>query len=132
MWYFERNFIALMKMLACAQINERAQVEFELAGTYVTLTLQEQTRYTMLLDIHQRIPGKDSSLLPDLHFTVRVYVDAQLAEVVSYQGYQRLQARYDYPNRHMLYRDEKRQANLLLHDWLSTCARLNYREAIAI
>lgn len=130
MWYFERNYIALMKMLAHAQMNERVRVEFELAGVCVTLTLLEQTRYTLLLDIHQQIPGQDRDLLPDLHFTVRVYVDAQLAEVVSYQGYMRLRARYEYPNPQMLYRDEKRQANLLLHDWLATCSRLNYREAI--
>lgn len=132
MWYFERNYIALMKMLAHAQMNEHCRVRFELAGSLVTLALLEQTPYTLLLDIHQHIPGQDNTLLPDLHFTVRVYVDAQLAEVVSYQGHARLHARYDYPNPRMLYRDEKRQANLLLHDWLSTCSRLNYRESITI
>ena len=132
MWYFERNFSALMKMLAHVQMDKHSRARFYLAGAQVTLSLLEQTRYTLLLDIHQYIPGQDNTLLPAMHFTVRIYVDAQLAEVVSYQGYQRLRARYDYPNPHMLYRDEKRQANLLLHDWLSTCSRLNYRESITI
>ena len=66
--------------------------------------------------------------LPDIIFDVRVYDDARLAEVISYQGRGRIQFKYNYPNDKMYVPDEKRQGNLLLHDWLSTCSRLNYSD----
>ncbi|GAB2908730.1 DUF1249 domain-containing protein [Rheinheimera gaetbuli] len=59
-------------------------------------------------------------------FVVRLYHDAQLAEVLSCQHISRFKARYDYPNTDMLLPDEKQQINLLLRDWLKLCAGQGY------
>ena len=60
-------------------------------------------------------------------FTVRLYHDAQVAEVLACQHVSRFKARYDYPNLEMLLPDEKRQINLLLRDWLNLCSRRGYQ-----
>lgn len=133
MWYFERNYSALIEMLFLSQVLEQGRVEFDLAGTRIELILLERSRYTLLVGIRQSfIPGGEQRLLSNLQFKVRLYLDAKLAEVVSYQGQQPLQARYPFPNKHMFYPDEKRQTNLVLYDWLSHCSRLNFMESVAI
>ena len=133
MWYFERNYSALNDMLCISQVLEQGRVEFILASTRVELVLLERSRYTLLVGIRQSFsPGDDERLLSDLQFKVRLYLDAKLAEVVSYQGQQPLRSRYPFPNKRMFYPDEKRQTNLVLYDWLSNCSRLNFMESVAI
>lgn len=133
MWYFERNFSILIEMLQQSQLEEQGRIEFDLSGTRIVLTLLESSRYTLLLGIQQIFqPVQQQMLLSDLHFKVRIYLDAKLAEVVSYQGQQPLEPRYPFPNKRMFYPDEKRQTNLVLYDWLSNCSRLNFMESIAL
>ena len=133
MWYFERNYGALIEMLCVSQVLEQGRVEFELAGNRIELRILERSRYTLLVGIQQSfLQGDEQHLLGDLQFKVRIYLDAKLAEVVSYQGQQPLRPRYPFPNKHMFYPDERRQTNLVLHDWLSNCSRLNFMESAAI
>lgn len=133
MWYFERNFRILIELVHQSQLLEQGRVEFDLSGTRIVLSLLENSRYTLLLGIQQVfLPGQQHTLLTDLEFKVRIYLDAKLAEVVSYQGQQPLEPRYPFPNKRMFYPDEKRQTNLVLYDWLSNCSRLNFMESIAI
>lgn len=133
MWYFERNYSTLFEMLCNSQVLEQGRVEIKIAGTLIVLNLLERSRYTLLVEIQQSfLTGENRRLLRDLHFTVRLYLDAKLAEVVSYQGQQPLKPRYPFPNQRMFYPDEKRQTNLVLYDWLSNCSRLNFMESVAI
>lgn len=133
MWYFERNYSTLVEMLCNSQVLEHGRVEFRLANTLVVLTLRERSRYTLLLEIQQSfLAGENQHLLRDLHFSVRLYLDAKLAEVISYQGEQPREPRYPFPNQRMFYPDEKRQTNLVLYDWLSNCSRLNFMESVAM
>lgn len=133
MWYFERNFCGLIEMLHLSQVLDQGMAEFELSGTRIVLTLLERSRYTLLVGIQQTFLSSDHQhLLGDLDFKVRLYLDAKLAEVVSYQGEQPRQPRYAFPNKRMFYPDEKRQTNLVLYDWLSNCSRLNFVESIEI
>lgn len=131
MWYFERNYSALIEMLCLSQLLEQGRVEFDLAGTRIELNLLERSRYTLLVAIQQSfVPEGSQHLLGDLQFKVRLYLDAKLAEVVSYQGQQALEPHYPFPNKRMFYPDEKRQNNLVLYDWLSNCSRLNFMESV--
>ena len=133
MWYFERNYCALNEMLSIGQVVEQGRLEFELAGSRIELNLLERSRYTLLVGIRQSFGADgDERLLANLHFKVRLYLDAKLAEVVSYQGQQPLRPRYPFPNKRMFYPDEKRQTNLVLYDWLSHCSRLNFTDSVAI
>ncbi|MGX5915571.1 DUF1249 domain-containing protein [Aliidiomarina sp. Khilg15.8] len=54
-------------------------------------------------------------------FTVRLYHDLQLAEMIASQGLERFAASYEQPNEKMFQRDEKRQINNFLADWLRLC-----------
>lgn len=54
-------------------------------------------------------------------FVVRLYHDMKLAEMISSQGMERFAASYEEPNPNMLQRDEKRQINHFLADWLRLC-----------
>lgn len=133
MWYFERNYSTLIEMLCNSQVLEQGRAEIKIAGTLIVLNLLERSRYTLLVEIQQSfLTGENRRLLRDLQFTVRIYLDAKLAEVVSYQGEQPLKPRYPFPNQQMFYPDEKRQTNLVLYDWLSNCSRLNFMESVAI
>jgi len=133
MWYFERNFSALIEMVSLSRVQEQGRVDLVLAGTRIELILLEQSRYTLLLSIQQSfLPDDQQHLLGNLQFKVRIYLDARLAEVISYQGQQPRQPRYPFPNKRMFYPDEKRQTNLVLYDWLSHCTRLNFLEAASI
>lgn len=129
MWYFERNFFVLSDMLDMLDLHLQQSVEFELDGDPVVFTLLEQTRYTLLLNIEHRLT-RLAHMMPPLRFDIRLYTDAKLAEVTSYQGVRHLQPKYPYPNHGMHHPDEKRQTNLMLFDWLCTCSRLNFRKAI--
>lgn len=87
---------------------------------------KEQTRYTSLFEIYQNInTNLPSSIMP--HMLVRLYHDAQLAEVCSSQQIFRIKPRYDYPNEKMHHKDEKQQVNLFLHDWLKFCLQHRVR-----
>ena len=129
MWYFERNYHMLDEMLQISQLLEQESVIFNLNTSLIELTLVEHTPYTLLLNVEHKFPNQQLAL-PDVKFVVRIYRDAQMAEVVSYQGNARLTIEKCYPNKQMRYRDDKRQTNLLLYDWLSSMTRLNYKESI--
>ena len=132
MWYFERNYSTLIEMLCNSQVLEQGRVEIKLAGTLIVLNLLERSRYTLLVEIQQSFSVDNQHLLRDVHFTVRLYLDAKLAEVISYQGQQPRKPRYPFPNQWMFNPDEKRQTNLVLYDWLSNCSRLNFLESVAM
>lgn len=117
MWYFERNYAALMPLVEDLELQEKTVAGYAFQGTQIRINLLEQTRYTYLVEIRQTFP-QNGLAIPDLEFRVRIYLDARLAEVVGYQGKHYLKARYPVPNISMFHPDEKRQSNLLLHDWL--------------
>lgn len=118
MWVYERNFALLTRLvpkLAGGEEGDRALLCGE--GERLQLSLLEHHKYTSLIGLQYSL-SKDGAYLPDLHMTVRIYYDAQLVEVISYQDLQRILAEYPVQNDRSLYRDEKRQANLLLHELL--------------
>jgi uncharacterized protein YqiB (DUF1249 family) len=94
--------------------------EFQLrGGQRVRIDIVERCRYTTLMRVCQR-GGTDDWLTPP-QFDLRVYHDARMVEVSSFQASDRIAARYEYPNPDMHARDEKTQQNLFLAEWLSHC-----------
>jgi len=57
---------------------------------------------------------------------VRLYHDARLAEVVTFDSRRKVMPRNRYPNRHMFHHDEKYQWNRFLGEWLSFCQKRGY------
>lgn len=114
----ERNYAAAVSLLPSAydvgyqrSLAVGEQLSFQ-------MTVLTDAPYTTDIKIEQQDAGpkylKSS-------FTVRLYHDLQLAEMISSQGLERFAASYEQPNQNMHQRDEKRQINNFLADWLRLC-----------
>lgn len=105
--------------------NPDYHFDFDMAGAKLSIRLIELNRYTQHIQVINHFKS-DKKLLPTLCLNIRVYHDVSLAEVISCSGVGKLLANYTYPNEKMLLKDEKRQANRLLFEWLSS-AKAYYR-----
>lgn len=116
----ERNFAKLRQVIPClahlphairlmAHNDERLELEVLEKSPYTTT-------FTLQLQQHQQ-----HRWLPSLHMKIRAYHDAEVAEVLAFQRFHQVKARYDYPNPQMHQSDEKWQFNDFLSDWLDHC-----------
>ena len=90
----------------------------------------ERATYTDTLLIHQtttRLPW-----CPRLDMEVRIYHDAELAEVLRFQASRRIPARNRYPNPAMHAPDEKTQVNEFLAECLDHCWREGYSDVLPV
>jgi len=103
------------------------------------ITVREVAKYTTMLDIcvspvrglftgvavNRPVAVNGSSdilsLLTSYALNVRLYHDAQLAEVVSSKGCLQFNARHEYPNKDMHQSDEKSQLNQFLGELIVFC-----------
>lgn len=117
MWVYERNFIFLKKVINACMANEQKRYHHHYESGHFEFSIAEECKYTLEMDIRQ-YTDINEYLGNGVSFRVRIYMDARVAEVVSYLGQSRLLPDYAYPNKNMWHPDEKKQANLLLHDCL--------------
>lgn len=125
----ERNFWRLKKLLpemrACSSFRfhwRQPGAGFEPAELQVEVL--ERSPYTDTLKVSLltgRLPW-----CPRLDMQVRLYHDAAMAEVLSFQSSRRILARNRYPNPAMHARDEKTQVNEFLAECLEHCLREGY------
>lgn len=126
MWVYEKNYAFLVRLMPFLFENDGyVRVCAKHLNAELEITILEQCRYTQTIQIEQ-VFTQESPHLPGLSLKVRIYHDAQLAEVISYQGRTRMLPKYSYPNKDMFHRDEKRQANYLLNDWLTTMREVDF------
>lgn len=112
----EANYWRLKRLLHAFREEERC---FAIgAHLQMRISVRERSPYTTFLDIEQA-----QTAIPALasHLSVRVYHDAQLAEVTAFAHLRRVLPHYDYPNPSMHQPDEKAQWNRFLGEWLSHC-----------
>lgn len=88
----------------------------------VEIKILEAFKYTTTLEIVQKPQLETWMTNPSM--LVRVYHDANTAEVVSYQGHRNLKPRYTQPNPKMYHADEKMQVNQFLGEWLTHCLKV--------
>ena len=107
----------------------------------IVLTVLERTTYTTLLSISQKQVSAGGPLdtrsertdkpvtvrwfKPPM-LTVRLYHDAQIAEVITYGSNRGVRPKNAYPNQHMFQPDEKRQWNDFLEELLVLCRQHGY------
>jgi uncharacterized protein YqiB (DUF1249 family) len=84
-------------------------------GPELDVSVLEHSRYTTTLELHR---GFGLPLVPDVAMTLRVYHDARVAEVVEYQGCDRLPPPYAMHGDLRFLKDERRQVNYLLRQIL--------------
>ncbi len=111
----EANYWRLQRLLHAFSEDDRCFVIGELQ---MRINVTQRSPYTTFIDIeqaHTAIPTLASNV------SVRVYHDAQMAEVIAFAHLQRVLPHYDYPNPAMHQPDEKAQWNRFLGEWLSHC-----------
>jgi len=80
----------------------------------------ERHKYTTVISLVQNLPLKFLSTAMS-SMVVRVYHDAEVAEVLSYQRHYRFKGKYNYPNPDMCQVREKQRVNEFLGEWLDFC-----------
>lgn len=127
MWVYEENFRLLRRLLpVLPNAGGRMTLASPASGYDLAVEVIERCRYTTMLTLKKPF-AVDSVFLPDLLMSVRLYADAVCVEVIGYQGCERIPPRYHVIGPSPYVRDEKLQANHLLHDLLRHCLRYGYR-----
>ncbi len=119
----DANYVRLMRMFPDLREKDKQHINLPLTGldAVVVFDVLEKGPYTTLLKIDVSSEQKWLEMAAAPAMTVRVYHDAQSAEVVSYQAQNRFHGAYEYPNTRMRQRDEKVQINRFLGEFLSLC-----------
>lgn len=124
----EANFLRLQRLFPAMAGEDHYRFLMDGAGEQaVDIQVLERTPYTLLLEL--RHESGDSPWIRVPTMRVRVYHDAQLAEVVSCAAQRRVRARNPYPNDNMHHPDEKAQWNRFLGEWLALCLQRGYAQA---
>jgi len=124
----ETNYLRLRKLLPDLVTQERRYLGLPGLAGHTSRRLQfsvlERARYTTTVEIAEfgQRPGWGLSA----SFTVRLYHDARMAEVLRFQREQHVALSCSYPNPRMFLPDEKQQWNFLLGEWLTHCLAHGY------
>jgi uncharacterized protein YqiB (DUF1249 family) len=108
------NYARLLRLLPQLSQDDNWLVGLP-AGGRVRFTVKERGPYTTTLTIQAE------HIWSTTECQVRAYHDAQMAEVVAFQGQWQIKPFNEYPNPAMHQIDEKAQWNLFLGEWLSHC-----------
>lgn len=118
---YEDNYRRLMHLVPDLRAGHSVparRLEHDGTGAALEVSIVDRGPYTTTLQLaHALMP--QHAAIPCLSLTVRAYHDARLAEVIGYQNESCFSPYYDYPNRQMRQRFEKRQVNLFLREWLA-------------
>lgn len=118
----EKILEGISREFAIADLESNGEKDNKVEKVIVQIRILEAFKYTTTLEITQKPQLKEWMTNPSM--LVRVYHDANTAEVVSYQGHRRLQSRYALPNPKMYCADEKMQVNAFLGEWLTHCLKV--------
>jgi uncharacterized protein YqiB (DUF1249 family) len=126
----ETNYFRLIKLMPALGSEDRRHLALQ-SGTArerrFLFSVVERARYTTTIDITEFGERFDWGL--SASFTARLYHDARMAEVITFQHYRNVAPACSYPNAQMLQRDEKTQRNFLLGEWLTYCLTHGYNAA---
>ncbi len=90
----------------------------------------ERGKYTLTISFLHLLD--DHEVVPDMYLKIKVYHDARVAEVLTYQNKTGFARIYTYPNRKIRYPIEKRRVNQFFSEWLAYCAARGYRFACSV
>lgn len=125
MWFFERNYSFLRDIFP--EIIELHSGEFVCRDNLKVVKIHclEVSRYTTLISLN--LIFTEYPQIPPVEMTIRLYHDAEVADVVTYQNITRLIAPY-FSAKKETDQDHKRQANILLYELLSGCVKKHSME----
>jgi len=125
---YEDNYRKLVTMLPDIHVLEHVTLSSENHIMRVAVNVMERTKYTVLIELNTYYQGGMAKLIQSA-MQVRLYHDAQVAEVIVVQGERRIRPYYVYPNHKMFLPDEKQQGNKMLFEILSFCSRNRYKKS---
>ncbi len=120
----EANYLRFLRLLPTMDEHNEWSFAVELPSdqlSEVVIAVTERSRYTTTVSLTQA--SHVGEWVPEPTITVRLYHDARLAEVLSYQKNHRIRQSYEYPNAKMYHRNEKAQLNAFLGEWLDSCLK---------
>ena len=111
------NYAALLKVVA--QMKQGGERLIKVGQhLHFRVAVLQRAPYTTDIRIKQQTLNAQLPGLVEAELEVRLYHDAQLAEVTRSQQVERLQAVYQQPNPAMHQSNEKFQVNKFLQEWL--------------
>ncbi|MBE8168503.1 MAG: DUF1249 domain-containing protein [Shewanella sp.] len=112
-----RNYHRILLWMKVGMPDDE-QSQWQVSGQVGTLNVKllENTRYTQLIEVSR--PHTEHRLVSQPKVLVRIYHDAQLAEVLTSQHIYQLLPVYHYPNPSMHQPNEKYQINAFLEELL--------------
>ena len=115
----ELNYARLLSLLPDCDTHS-LEYQFQVnENLNYQMKILDSSRYTSNIEMSQRCFDGPDFLRPVV--VVRLYHDAQMAEVISSQHIAALKPSYQYPNSKMYQRNEKEMVNLFLGEWLQFC-----------
>jgi len=117
---YELNYIQLRRLVPDLNVIQDQSVSRVCGALNLYLTVRERSKYTTTLHLSYQFNDKDGDFpAPDV--VVRMYHDAQVAEVISRGRHRgRREAEYDRFHHHYPIAT-KWQVNRFLHKWLGYC-----------
>lgn len=120
MWFFERNYIYLRELFPEIMDLSSETLVYRDKLKSVKINCLEVSRYTTLISLN--LIFTKCPQVPPVEMSIRLYHDAEVADVVTYQNISRLVAPY-FSTEKDTDKDHKRQANILLYELLSGCMK---------
>ena len=109
------NYLGIRQLLPQLSSGDSSSFAMDVPGDRaVSIRVLQRGPYTTFLELDQAPDGGGYGV----HFQLRIYHDARLAEVIAYQDHHYFKPHYDYPNSRMYHPDEKYQVNRLFGEWL--------------
>ena len=120
MWFFERNYLYLQEVFPEIIELSSDTLVYRDNLKIVKVKCLEICRYTTLISLN--LTFTECPKVAPVEMTIRLCHDAEVADVVSYQNITRLVAPY-FSMKKDKAENHKRQANILLYELLSGCAK---------
>jgi len=121
---YEENYQALAKLVPDMDVDT-AILSSARGLPDLHMNVVERGKYTLTIAFLHVLD--DNEIVPDMYLKVKVYLDARVTEVLTYQNKTGFARIYTYPNKKIRYPIEKRRVNQFFSEWLAFCASKEYR-----
>ena len=127
MWFFERNYSFIRDVFPEVIELDSDTLIYRDKLKLVKIKSLEVSPYTTLISL--QLTFTQCPKVSPVEMTIRLYHDAEVADVVTYQNITRLIAPY-FSTQKETDKDHKRQANMLLYELLAGCVHRQSMEAV--
>lgn len=126
MWFFDNNYRYLRALFPQIISLYSEALYYRDEHKVVKIKCLEVSPYTTLISL--KLTFVQCPQISPVEMSIRLYHDAEVADVVTYQNILHLVAPY-FSTEKNTDKDHKRQANILLYELLSGCIKRRSKEA---